>query len=69
MAIAERFATGLDQMSEGGSVLLETFAPASAIIATTHAIGDHYNEREFLLDRRLLDDVRVVRRFPQLPMQ
>jgi hypothetical protein len=65
--IAERFAsTGLCRGSEGGSVLLETLAPAAAIISTTQSIGDHYNEREFLVDRRRLGRVKVVRRFPAL---
>jgi hypothetical protein len=48
---------------KGGSVLLETLAPREAIISSTHLIGDHYGEQEYLLDRRRLKSVKVIDRY------
>jgi hypothetical protein len=65
--IAEKFATDTRQCSLGGSLIIETIAPPEAIIANMDAVGDYYSEREYLVDRRKLEKVRVYRRFPQLP--
>ncbi len=62
--VAECFATGLHQTAEGGSVLLETDAPAAAIIRVVRG-GLHDGEREVWVDRRLLGHVRVLKRYPQ----
>lgn len=66
LKVAERFATDARQNGKGGSVLLEVDAPATAIIGTTMSIGDRYHEREYFVDRRLLRNVRILKRFPQL---
>lgn len=66
LSIAERFAQDGRQASEGGSVILETRAPAAAIIASTEVAGDYYGEREFLVDPVRLLGVKVIRHFPQI---
>jgi hypothetical protein len=48
---------------DGGSVLLETHAPAEAIICTVPDRQDRYGEKEVLIDRRRLAGVRVVARY------
>src|SRR5690606_17139289 len=48
--------------TRGGSVLLETLAPAEAIICAS----DEFQEEEYLVDRRMLDNVKVLDRYPQL---
>ncbi len=58
--VAEAFATGTWQAHEGGSVLLETDAPPEAIICKFNS-----SEREYLIDRRKLGPVLVVKRFEQ----
>ena len=58
------FATGLMQTTHGGSVLLETVAPASAIIAV-RSDGRFDHEQEVWVDRRFLNKVIVLERFPQ----
>jgi len=67
-AIAECFATGIQQTSEGGSVLLETDAPAAAIIRIPRA-ERYTHEREVWVDRRELDHVRVLVRYLQRPLK
>jgi hypothetical protein len=44
---------------EGGSVLVEAYAPAEAVI---HLLGDR-TEEEYVIDRRRLRDIRVLERF------
>jgi hypothetical protein len=46
-------------------VVLETVAPAAAIIASTDGVGDCYGEREFLVDPARLK-VAVMRSYPQI---
>jgi hypothetical protein len=53
-------------MSTGGSVLLETLAPAEAIICAPALLDDRYGEKEYIVDRRRLTFVNVIDRFPQL---
>ena len=62
----------------GGSVVLETLAPAEAIISAPcltgpyfeHAHGKRqYDEHEYLVDGRRLHTVRVVRRYQQIDLE
>ena len=58
------------RMMPEGSVLLETIAPAGAIITTSHYLNcDHYGEEEYVIDRRLLRSVNVLQRFPELKLR
>jgi hypothetical protein len=59
----------------GGSVVLETLAPASAIISAPAINGPHwenldgtrlYDEKEYLVDGRRLRTVTVARRYPHM---
>lgn len=53
----------------GGSVLLETMAPADAIISRIPASKDHYREEEYVVDRRRLTSVKVIQRFAQMKVK
>jgi hypothetical protein len=65
---AECFATDVRQACNGGSVLSQTTAPADAIICAPHLIGTRRPaEAEYIVDRRRLGAVAVVRRYAQLP--
>jgi hypothetical protein len=66
-AVAEAFANGLWRTCEGGSVVVQTEAPASAILARIPDGEDSYGEAEYLVDRRRLADVRVIERLSQKP--
>jgi hypothetical protein len=57
---------GLYRSTKGGSVLLQAFAPAAAIICAPGLIDDRYEEQEYVVDRRRLTDVRVIERFSQV---
>lgn len=57
----------LCRSSLGGSVLLETIAPADAVISRVPATKDHYREEEYVVDRRRLTSVKVIERFAHLP--
>ena len=83
--VADRFARER-QVWDGGSVLLETVAPAKAIISAVHypepftqeeierikrehpdaEISEFHEEREYIVDRRHLKAVRVLRRYSQI---
>ncbi len=64
--VAECFAQGsLQRTCDGGTVLLETNAPPRAIIGS---IDSWRNEDEVIVDRRYLDRVRVLARYPQKPL-
>jgi hypothetical protein len=45
---------------EQGSVLLETFAPAEAVISRRSPENDHLGEQEYFVDARLLNEVRRI---------
>lgn len=65
-AVADSFAQSTWRRSIGGSVLLRTVAPAEAIVcAPLHHGHDRYAEKEYLLDRRLLSRVEVIRRYSE----
>jgi hypothetical protein len=59
------FAQGIWQTFDGGSVLLCTEAPAASVICVPHLLGDNYGEAEYLVDRRRLGRVWLLRRYPQ----
>jgi hypothetical protein len=62
--VADGFAqSGFQRTAKGGSVLLEIDAPARAIIAVID--GTRFTEAEVIVDRRCLDSVRVLARYPQ----
>lgn len=64
--VAEDFANRDWRTSVGGSVLLQTRAPPAAIICAPHRLDNRFGEREYLVDRRRLDGVTVLKRFSQL---
>jgi hypothetical protein len=64
--IARAHACGLWQRSRGGSVLLQAYAPAAAIICAPSLLDDRYAEQEYVIDRRRLAKIRVLERFPQV---
>jgi hypothetical protein len=59
--------TGFYRTFKGGSVLLETLAPPSAIICAPALLDDRYKESEYIVDRRLTF-VRLIERFNQAPL-
>jgi hypothetical protein len=63
--VAECFAQGYAALYEGGTVLLETLAPPDAIICVPHDHIDdvHSGEAEYLVGRRRLSLVKVVKRW------
>jgi hypothetical protein len=61
--IGRDFANRLCRTSEGGSVLLETIAPAGAIICAPGLIENRYAEHEYVVDRRRLATIRVLKRY------
>jgi hypothetical protein len=52
--------------SDGGSVLLEAFAPREAIVCAPGLLDDRYGEQEYVVDRRLLKAITVIERFSQM---
>jgi hypothetical protein len=56
-------ANGLWRSNKRGSVLLETLAPAEAIICHIEEDEDRYGEEEYSVDRRRLHRVRVVEKY------
>jgi hypothetical protein len=66
--VARGFAVDLWRASQGGSVLLETQAPAASIICAPALINDCYGEQEYLVDRKFLCSVKVIERFSQVPL-
>ena len=67
-AVAESHAEGFWRKSEGGSVLLSTFAAAQAIICAPWQHDDRYAEDEYLVDRSWLKGASVteVQRYSQV---
>jgi hypothetical protein len=65
--VADSFAkTGVYRTSAGGSVVLEVQASPDAIICALLHHDDRYGEDEYLIDRRKVTAVKVLRRYPQL---
>ena len=50
----------------GGSVVLKTDAPASAVICAPALVNNRFQEDEYIVDRRRLRRVDVTERFPWL---
>jgi hypothetical protein len=67
--VADGFARGLWRTMEGGSVVLRTVAEPRAVICVVGLEEDRYGEAEYLIDRRALKSVGVVRRYDELPMK
>jgi hypothetical protein len=67
--VAESFANRDWRTCEGGSVLLQTRAPPSAIICAPHLLDKGYGEHEYLVDRRRLGRVTVLQLFSQLSIE
>jgi hypothetical protein len=65
IGVADGFARGIMRTCRGGSVILETDAPAPAIICRVPDTG-RYGELETLVDPRLLKRVRVTKRYAQV---
>jgi len=63
---AEVYAKGLNAMYDGGGVLVETLAPASAVISRATIEGVNGWEFEYVIDRRYLTEIRELKRFPQI---
>jgi hypothetical protein len=64
--VARHFASDTSMVTcAGGSVLLETLAPADAIVCAPGEIDDRYGEREIVVEPRRLGKVKVVERFEQ----
>jgi hypothetical protein len=63
--VARGFAGGIWRTFKGGSVIVTTMAPSGAIISVPGARDDHYEEEEYLVDRRNLK-VDVVERLSQI---
>jgi hypothetical protein len=68
-AIADSFARGDTRTHVGGSAVLRTVAPASAIIIAIPRSLDDFEEREVIIDRRRLGRVDVVTRYAQVSQE
>jgi hypothetical protein len=65
-AVAEAYADGpLWRSCQGGSVLLQADVPPEAIICAPALLADGYGEGEYLVDRRHLRSVAVLRRYTE----
>jgi hypothetical protein len=67
--VAENFAGGMWRAFSGGSVVLRAEVPLRAIIAKVPVVDDKYGEEEYLVDRRYLGAVFVVRRLSQISFE
>ena len=66
IAVARNFANRPAQrMSQGGSVVLKTVAPAAAIICAPKLLDNRYAEHEILVDRRRLHRIDVAERISE----
>ena len=67
--MAETFAQGGVKDCIGGTILLETIAPMEAIVCVPddHVDEVHDGEAEYLVDRRRLGNVAVMKRYPATP--
>jgi len=60
---AEMFAMGLNCSPPDGGVLVTTIAPAWAILSEPNDHSRRLGEDEYVIDRRALEEVAVVKRF------
>lgn len=65
-AVAESFARGIWRTFTGGSVLVQTSAPATAIVCRVGRASDNHQEAEYIVDRRRLEGVKAIARYPQI---
>lgn len=63
---AEMFGSGLNAMVGQGGCLLKAYAPAHAIIAGPNAHSRWLGEEEYLIDPRLIENIELVVRYPNL---
>jgi len=63
---ARMFASGLQASYGEGGVLLATGAPANAIIAGPSPHSLYLGEHEYVVDRRKLPRIEVLKRFPRI---
>jgi hypothetical protein len=64
--VGEGFARGWNAANPGGGVLIETLAPPSAILAKSSTTGVCGWESEYIVDRRRLNDIHQLARFPEI---
>jgi hypothetical protein len=64
---AANFARGPWRSFTGGSVLLRAPVPPEAIVCATALHGDEHDEAEYLVDRRYLRRVDVIKRYGEPP--
>jgi hypothetical protein len=68
--VAISFAQGVWRLGHGGSALIQVEAPPEAIICAPCWYGNRYGEREYVVDRLVLQqlgiEVKVLQRFPQM---
>jgi hypothetical protein len=69
-AVADEFARGRLPMLQGGSCVIQAFAPAEAILfaLSPHFQQDEYGEAEYVVDPRRLRQVRVISRYSKISM-
>jgi len=60
------YARGLNAMPGGGGVLIETIAPTDAIISQAATTGVCGWEFEYVVDRRRLEEIHVLAKFPEV---
>ena len=63
LSVAQPLARGLNRLPPDGGVVLEAFVPAVAIICSPEGWKDHLQEREYIVDSRLLGEVRQLDRY------
>jgi hypothetical protein len=64
--VADSFAAGaLWRSCRGGSVLLQAQVPAEAVISAPALLANGHGEDEYLVDRRHLSQVTVVKRYAE----
>jgi hypothetical protein len=60
------YARGLNAMPGGGGVLIETIAATDAVISQAATTGVCGWEFEYVVDRRRLEEIRVLAKFPEV---
>jgi hypothetical protein len=63
--VAQMFARGLNALHGDGGLLLCTDAPASAIIAGPNDHSIYLDEHEYVVDRRVAREIKVLQRYPR----
>jgi hypothetical protein len=63
--VARMFAEGLNALHGGGGLLLSTDAPANSIIAGPNEHSVYLDEHEYVVDRRLFGEIKILSRYRQ----